>query len=245
MKLWAYGDSHTAGAELGYSENTLSEFRNMKGIDKYRKTSKGQRFQQHLWTEMLTERNEYSVLMHSNIPCSPEYSWAGQLANQLQADDYICRALPGWSNDGAIQFMLEDKKSWQDDDIIIWGIANPWRYTPANKDLHQDNHQPARFPGKVARVFVDYGPDIAASKLWTQGLMHLAKTLHSNMHMVQMSQDDLTVNSVNSVESCCMTDISLGKWMQNGSNYTTLPCTHYDRNCHKDYAEMIYKLLRI
>jgi hypothetical protein len=237
MKLWAYGDSHTAGAELGYSKATLNKFRAIEKRYKHSNTT---------WNEMLIEKNEYSILLHPNIACSPEYSWAGQLANLLQADEYICRARPGWSNDGAVQFMLEDKDKWQDDDIIIWGVATPWRYTPASEDLHVDNHQPARFPKKVARVFMEYGPSDDTSRLWTQGLMHLAKTLHPNMYMVQMSKDDLTVNSYNTSESCCITDIGLGHMMSSGQGkYTTLPDTHYDRNCHKDYAEMIYKLLRM
>jgi len=66
------------------------------------------------------------------------------------------------------------------------------------------------------------------------------------MHMVQVSLDNLTVNGFNSVESCCITDVSLGHMMISKlDEYIYLPDTHYDRNCHKDYAEMIYKLLRM
>ena len=86
MKLWAYGDSHTAGAELGYSKATLNKFRAIKKRYKHSK---------NMWNEMLIEKNEYSVVLPPNIACAPEYSWAGQLANLLQADEYICRARPG------------------------------------------------------------------------------------------------------------------------------------------------------
>ena len=231
MKLWAYGDSHTAGAELGYSEKTLAKYR------------PGAKFgnKKYAWNRALTLANEYSVLIN-DIACAPEYSWTGCLAKLYNVDEYICRAIPGWSNDGAVQFMLEDRHKWNKDDIIVWGVATPWRYTPTSENLRQDNHQPARFPRKISKIFLEYGPSDDTSKLWTQGLMQLANTLHENLHMVQMSMNDLTVNGYNCVNELCVIDKSLGKFMSEG-NYETLPNTHYDRACHNDFAEMIYNTL--
>lgn len=228
MKLWAYGDSHTAGAELGYKVNP-QEFR------------KNGKYAGKNWNHYLIKHNEYAEII-SGIACSPEHSWAGQLANFLNVDDYICRARPGWSNDGSIKQMLDDKTKWSKNDVIVWGVATPWRYTPASKTLRADNHQPARFPDKQARVFVEYGPHNDTFKLWTQGLMNLAKTLHPNLYMIQASRDDLTVKDYNLAKPMCITDVSLGDYQMQGK-YTVLPDTHYDRPCHKDYAEMIYNIL--
>ena len=231
MRLWAYGDSHTAGAELGYSERSLSQFQ--PGGIYFGKD----------WNQHLINRGEYTQLISGAIACAPENSWTGQLAELLGAD-LICKAIPGWSNDGAVKDMLRDMSHWAEDDIIFWGVATPWRFTPAGENLLKDNHQVSRMPTKAKRVLVEYGPHETSLTLWTQALMHLAKSLHKNMKMVYMSTPDLIINDYDVVNDLCVIDISLGQFKKNnGDKYKTLPQSHYDRPCHRDYAEMIYNTL--
>ena len=240
MRVWAYGDSHTAGAELGYSEKSLTRFQ-----------PGGKHFGKN-WNKHLIDRGEYTQLISGAIACAPENSWAGQLA-QLLGAEYICKAIPGWSNDGCIRIMLEDMPNWKDDDIILWGVATPWRYTPAGDRIHAGNHQLARMPKGVRRTLIEYGPHDITLLLWTQGLMHLAKSLHKNMKMVLMSSPSLTVNEYNATKDLCVIDIPFGTFQSHdigtyfgnptGKRYTVLPETHYDRACHRDYAQLIYNTL--
>jgi len=224
MKVWAYGDSHTAGSELGCTVDHKAWLKN-NHADK--------------WNQYLIDTKQYSTLIgDSNIACSPELSWAGRLAKKLNAE-YICRALPGWSNDGCLKLMLEDRNKWKNNDLILWGITTPVRFRPAGK--HLSNHQPARWPTKVAKIWFDYGPHEESTRLYNQGMMLFFKRLHKNTMCVRMNNDDISVDNVY-FDDVLQTKTSLLDWQQKG-NYSVLPNTHYSRECHNDYAEMIYNTL--
>jgi len=224
MTVWAYGDSHTAGAELGCTIDYKDWLKNNKVDD---------------WNQYLIDTKQYSKLIGDcDIPCNPELSWAGRLAAKLNCD-YVCKAYPGWSNDHCIKSMLDDMTLWEDDDLILWGITTPIRFRPAGN--HLSNHQPARWPKVIAKVWFDYGPHEESTRLYNQGMMMFFKRLHKNTLCVRMNNDDLSVNGVY-FDDMLHTKISLLDWQRKG-NYGILPHTHYDAYCHEDYAEMIYNTL--
>lgn len=251
MALWSYGDSHAAGHELcriedlgqswiqqnyGYS-NRLQAKREM-GLERYQKEVRSQ------WYDFLRQEQLCSTKL-GNSPCSPELSFAGQLASQLKVT-LNNRAIPGSSNDQILFKMLEDRNCWGDQDKVIVSVVTPHRFAP-QCEPEKRNFQLHTMPKKAQDVFLEYGPWEETFKLWSQGLIYLAAQLHKNIYLVRTTEADYRCQDIDLSSQLFVSPMSFVKFVQTefGGKDLRYPGGHFSEKAHSKFADYLISLIQL
>lgn len=246
MKIWNYGDSHAAGHELGSADDRGAAWlKEMTGCDSRLGAIKklGDRYAtivKSRWYRYLRDNNKTSTLI-GYAPCSPELTYAGNIAAYYNAE-LVTRAEPGASNDFSVSRMIADCIDWEDDDIVMLGIVTPLRFMP-NYDKTRHNHQWQWFDAEIQEVFSEYGPDRDAYNIWTQGLVHLAKSLHPNVVCLRTTMDDISINNVDTTIDLLDAKLSLTEFANKTYPHKDMryPGGHFHESVHNAYAEYLLK----
>jgi hypothetical protein len=244
-KLWSYGDSHAAGHELGsvddlgsswieknYSYRDRDELIDKKGLDFYYNHVK------QPWANYI--ENKCSTLINST-PCSPELSYAGEFSKLIEAE-FVNRAVPGASNVLSMIKLLEDLEQVQKNDIVLFSLVTPHRFISGDGEEHVRT-QIHWEPKKIQKVLYQYGPSDSSFNVWTQGIAHMVKSLHSNSIIIKTNDDNIDVNNIDTTKKLLYTDQSFTQYCYRNSTSTKIRYVsgHIHEQYHKLYADYLYK----
>jgi hypothetical protein len=240
MKLWSYGDSHAAGHELGYVTDRGLKW--LKENYDYNSRLEAKTHLKNRYTDVV--RNHWYNYLTENFPprkirnCDPSLSYAGKIANHYNAE-LVNRAVPGASNDMIAYRMLDDMQKWNHEDLILSSVVTPYRFMPEH-DMSKTNYQLHWLDIKKQRNFLEIGPSYTSFKLWNQGLLHLIKSLHSNVKMIATVELDIEVNNVNTSTDLFSLNLSMSQFAANNfSEDMRYLGGHFDEKVHEAFAEYI------
>lgn len=243
IKLWSYGDSHAAGHELGsdadlgaswllenYGSANRQDIVKKLGQQKYNDTVKKR------WHEHIKHKTSGDVF---GTPCSPELSYAGQLA-KLLGYEYINNAVPGSSNDYSVLRFIRDLPNIGKKDLVVFSAVTPTRFLHSKDEIYTRT-QIQWLPEKVQKTFFDYGPNDKSFSLWSQGLIHLVKNSHKKTLFLRTCRHDTyPVEGVDTTETFFpLNDFTTYSFEKYGSDIRYVG-GHIHERCHLDYARYVY-----
>lgn len=241
MRIWSYGDSHAAGAELGtvHQKDLAESFLNSLGFFSDKKDTARRIARRKLGVEKynkLVKEKWYETINHV---CDSKLSYAGEFA-KLAGCELVDRAKSGSSNSLNIYKVYQDLDKYAKDDLILFSVVTPLRFIPAS-DIEKTNHQVHWLPDNIAKVLWEYGPHDVCFRLQTHGYIQILKNLPQKIIILRTVDEDISVNGITPSFDLDLSFTGHVGTYSNNVDDLRYPGGHFHESCHVKFAEYIYE----
>ena len=237
-KVYIFGCSHAAGHELGHKRN-YKAFMEARGFDSVRQAIDELSFSEY---DKRIARPWYKKI--NNI-CTPQQSWAGQIAQKLDMP-IVNFALPGSAFDFQINLLMEqiDNIDWNRD-LVLFGTPISHRYTiktgTSLKSI-QLNHF-ANINARQINLFLQVLPSDVTMLLLHYGLATYLKHRYPKVVLCEMCVPNENVeNKTFRIENQFYVEESFASFA-NQFEDCFYPGKHYREHIHEKYAEYVLEKL--
>lgn len=225
-KLFAFGDSHIAGHELGIDKKIIDDFYKKSG---YSSAAKIKKLPIKKQTQVIYKW--YAIMEQvcgANSYHTPSLAYAGKLADAI-GYELVCRAFPGNSIHKQILLLHEENSIDWDNDIVMFGIPPRQRWLTNN----EKDATPHNIGEKNAKILYNHGPGDKAEKLNFLGTLCYLRQKFPKIILVRQ-YDDIAFEQF-PINNIFVNNISL----QNMAGMNMNPAGHFVEEEHKKFASYL------
>jgi len=235
-KVWAFGDSDTAGHELG------SKKINFRNFLKARNFNTAYEAQKSLSDKQYEDFVSQWLKQIDNIQ-TPELSYAGQVASLL-GRNLISNAVTGASVDEQILRLsqTEDKIDWKND-LVIFGVPRPYRWMTHTGECVQASRVLRK--SKTQKLWMEVGMSNIALNIYYASAHTYIKQRWPQVLLIRMHSVliDPAIN-LKKMQDCFFSKVSLAEFANdNYGQDCTYPGGHFREFVHESYASLLLDML--
>ena len=225
-KLYAFGDSNTAGHELGLDKKFIDNFYKKSGYSSaeeiHKLPIKKRTRVIYKWHGIIQQ--EYGVSSYH----TPSLAYVGRLADFI-GYDLVCHAFPGDSIHKQILLLHEETNIDWDNDIVVFGVPPRPRWLTNNeKDATMEN-----VGEKIAKVLYHHGPGDKAERLNFIGTLCYLRQTFPKIILVRQYDD-------NAYEEFPVSNIFVNdKSLENIGERNIHPAGHFVEEVHEKFASYL------
>ena len=230
-KLWTFGDSHTAGVELGTGLSIDDVNRWVKSISKFNSVDEA--------NQMLSEPDYISTIMtpwhhYIKYKYSPELSYAGILAKKNNLELVNC-AVPNASmyQIFKIFYSTVDKINFEEDDVLVAPTFYGRWTTQMNKQFNAHV-----LDEKIMLSFMHIAPCDRTQILYYYSLIFYMQTIYPKIKIVKIYNDQTDYDIYKKIKF--VNNISMFSYLNKTiHNQTKYPGLHFNEAAHEYFATYV------
>lgn len=238
-KVYMFGDSHTAGHELGPKRIDYKAFMKARGYNSV----------QEAWEQLSNEDYMNKIgrewFEKINNLCTPLESWAGKIAQKLDMS-FINFAYPGASFDYQLNLLIEQEKIDWNKDLVLFGAPMSDRYMikpGLSLQSMQIRHMLANVRKHQMKLLSQVLPSDETMLLLYYGLVSYIKIKYPKVILCEMRAPTENVdNKIFRIEDQFYVDKSLDSFAEKFAD-RFYPGKHYREHIHEKYADYVIEKL--